>query len=263
MKKGTSALILFIVFCACCAITFFSLKGLNLPDKEDTKTEEKKKNGKFEVDEKAINDAIQKLKVFEIWGKDINPKDLTNEELIFFVYRNTEDFYDDGISLDKAQKLVDKYLGVTIKKGSMDCPNGGSVEPKLVIFDESSNKFIVNPEHGAHGAGGTALDTLNKIEDIKTNGDEVTVTVKKLFSAPFGDVDLSTIYYYNYKSAMNETKTEAAYEDIDEQFANDAEYDEGINRDKSKIDYSKASTYEYKFKVVDGNYVLLSYKEIK
>ncbi len=262
MKKGTSALILFIVFCACCAITFFSLKGLNLPKKDDTKTEEKK-NGKIETDEKAINDAIEKLKVFEIWGKDINPQSLTNEELIFFVYRNTDNFYEAGISLDNAQKLVDKYLGVTLKKGSMDCPNGGSAEPKLVIFDESSNKFVVNPEHGSHGAGGTSLDTANKIEDIKTDGDEVTVTVKKLFSAPFGDVDLSTVYYYDYTSAVNRVKSAAAYEDIDEQFANDPEYDEGINRDKSKIDYSKASTYEYKFKVVDGNYVLLSYKEIK
>ena len=82
MKKGTSALILFIVFCACCAITYFSLKGLNLPKKDDTKTEEKK-NGKTETDEKAIYDAIERLKAFEIWGKDINPQALTNEELIY------------------------------------------------------------------------------------------------------------------------------------------------------------------------------------
>ncbi len=263
MKKISSALILILVFCLCCGITYFSIKGLNNDKKDDEKTEEKTKGGEVKAEEASINDAIEKLKVLEIWGKDINPKDLKNDELIFFVYRNTENFYEDGISLENAQKLVSKYLGVEIKKGSMDCPNGGSVEPKLVIFDEASNKFVVNPDHGAHGAGGTALDTLNKIEDIKTNGDEVTVTVKKLFSAPFGDVDLSTIYYYDYDSAMNFVKKNAAYEDIDEQFANEAEYDEGINRDKSKIDYTKASTYEYKFKVVDGNYVLLSYKEIK
>ena len=263
MKKISNVIILLLVFCFCCGVTYLSIKNLNKDKKEDNKTEEKKKDTEVTTDEKKIEDAINKLKVFEIWGKDIKPQDLKNEDLIFFVYSNTENFYEDGVTLDSAQKLMDKYLGVEIKKGSMDCPNGGGEEPKLVIFDEASNKFVVNPDHGAHGAGGTSLDTLNKIENIETKDNEVTVTVKKLFSEPFGDVDFSTIYYYNYNSAMNRVKADQAYEDIDEQLANDTEYDEGINRDKSKIDYNKASTYEYKFKIVDGNYVLLSYKEIK
>ncbi len=271
MKKGSTIFVLLLVFCLCCGITYVSIKGFSKPKdntetketKKENKKDEKKSEGKdVNVDRTKIEDAIEKIKVIEIWGKDIYPEKLTNEELLFFVYANN-DFYENGITLDAAQAFVNKYLGVELKQGSMPCPNGGGEEPALIIFDEKSNKFVYNPEHGGHGGGGTELTTMNKIESIEVEGDTITVIVKKLFSRPFGDVDISTLYFNNYKLAIEGKKENIVYEDIDEELASDPEFDLGYNRSASKIDYSKASTYEYKFKVVDGNYVLESYKEIK
>ena len=74
---------------------------------------------------------------------------------------------------------------------------------------------------------------------------------------------MGTLYYNNYKDAIEGKESNVVYEAIDEELASDPEFDRGFNRSKTKIDYSKASTYEYKFKVIDGNYVLLSYKKIK
>lgn len=263
MKNKSSILILIVVFCICCSVTYLSLKGL--PKKDDNKEKETSEvnNDNVEINRSAIEDAIKKLTVFEIWGKDFKPEDLSNDDLIFFIYENNDNFYEDGVSLEEARGFVNKYLGVELKKGSMKCPNGGDDEPKLIIFDESSNKFIINPDHPGHGGGGTTLNTINKIEKISSKDGIITVTVKKLFSSPFTDVSISTVYYNDFKSAINRKKDAAVFEDISEEFASDKEFDTGINRDKSKIDYSLASTYEYKFKIVDGNYVLVSYKEIK
>ena len=279
MKKNVlTFIILLVVFCICCGVTYFAIKDFG-SSKNSTETKEKaKEDGKEEkreekeekksddnvnVDRAKIEDAIEKLKVVEIWGKDIYPEKLTNEELLFFVYMNSDNFYEEGITLEKAQSFTNKYLGVSVKEGSMPCPNGGDEEPSLVIFDKSTNKFVTNPEHLGHGGGGTVLTTMNKIENIEVNGDIVTVTVHKLFSKPFGDVDITTLYFYNYKDAVNFDESKVVYEDADEEIASDPEFDNGYNRSTTKIDYSKASTYEYKFKVVDGNYVLVSYKEIK
>ena len=276
MKKNISTvLILLVVFCFCCGVTYFAVKDFGKTkdntetkeekkeDKKEDKKEEKKSGDNVNVDRKKIEDAIEKIKAVEIWGKDIYPEKLTNEELLFFVYMNNEIPYDEGITLAKAQAFTNKYLGVAVKEGSMPCPNGGDEEPSLVIFDKNSNKFVINPEHGGHGGGGTALTTMNKIEDIEVDGDIVTVTVHKLFSKPWGDTDISTLYFYNFKKAIEGKDSNVVYEDIGEELANDPEFDNGYNRVTSKIDYSKASTYEYKFKVVDGNYTLVSYKEIK
>ncbi len=269
MKKNISTVfILLIVFCICCGVTYFAVKDLGsskdkTETKEETKKDEKKPGDNVNVDRSKIEDSIEKLKVLEIWGREINPEKLTNEELLFFVYMNSNNFYQDGIPMAAAQNMTKKYLGVEVKEGTMPCPNGGTSEPPLVIYDASSNKFVANPEHLGHGGGGTALTTMNKIENIEVDGDVVTVTVKKLFSKPFGDVDFSTLYFYNYKDAVNFDASKVVYEDADEEIANDPDFDNGYNRSTSKIDYSKASTYEYKFKVVNNDYILLSYKELK
>mgnify|MGYP007069884658 CR=1 FL=1 len=269
MKKNIGTIIiLLIVFCICCSVTYFAIKDFgnnknNTETKEENKEDNKESKDTVNVDRKKIEDAIEKIKVLEIKGKDLYPENFTNEDLLFFIYMNGEISYDEGISIKNAQEFTKKYLGVEVQEGSMPCPNGGDTEPKLIIFDKNSNKFIYNPEHDGHGGGGTALTTMNKIEKITPSGNEITVTVKKLFSKPWGDTDVSTLYYYNYKDAIEGDSSKVVYEDIGEELASDPEFDQGYNRLTSKIDYSKASTYEYKFKVIDGNYILISYKEIK
>ena len=55
---------------------------------------------------------------------------------------------------------------------------------------------------------------------------------------------------------------DATDEDIEEFFGGD-ELLKRHNNNPDKIDYDKASKYEYKFKIVDDNYVLVSYKHVK
>ncbi len=223
----------------------------------------KDKNEPVKVDEAKIEDAINKFMYFEYRGKDINVKDLTNEDLIMFVVRNTEEFYGKGVSLTDAQKLTEKYFGRKVEKGQTTCSEDGL---PYIIFDEDTNKFIYNEEHPGHG-GGAGLETKNKIRNIKVEGDEITVTVDKIFSEFIPDTGYNVLYYYDYESMIKDDESRIAYvnatdEDIEEFFGGD-ETLKSHNNNPDKIDYDKASKYEYKFKIVDDNYVLVSYKHVK
>ncbi len=223
----------------------------------------KDKNEQVDVDEAKIEDVIKKFMYFEGRGKDINVSDLTNEDLILFVARNTEGFYGTGVSLADAQKMTEKYLGRKVEKGQTICP-----EDKLpyFIYDEKTDKFIYNEDHPGHG-GGFGLETKNKIRDIKVKDDEITVTVDKIFSTFIPDTGYNVLYYYDYESMIKNDEDMIAYvdatdEDIEEIFGGD-EVLKNHNNNPDKIDYDKASKYEYKFKIVDDNYVLVSYKHVK
>ena len=223
----------------------------------------KDKNEQVEVDEAKIEDVIKKFMYFEGRGEDIKVSDLTNEDLILFVARNTEGFYGTGISLTAAQKMTEKYLGRKVEKGQTICP-----EDKLpyFIYDEKTDKFIYNEDHPGHG-GGFGLETKNKIRDIKVKDDEITVTVDKIFSTFIPDTGYNVLYYYDYESMIKNDEDMIAYvdatdEDIEEIFGGD-EVLKSHNNNPDKIDYDKASKYEYKFKIVDDNYVLVSYKHVK
>ena len=255
-ENGKNIIILVLVIALAVAIGIIIGMGANKKDKE-------KSTETVKVDESKIEDSIKKFMYFEARGKDINVSEMTNEDLILFVVRNTENFFADGISLTDAQKLTEKYLGRKVEKGKTICPEEGIAN---YIFDEKTGKFIYNPDHPGHG-GGSGLETMNKIRDIKVEGDEITVTVDKIFSSFIPDTGYNVLYYYDYESMLNDDEDKIAYvdatdEDIHEIFADDEVY-KSHNNDPDKIDYDKASKYEYKYKIVDDNYVLVSYKHVK
>lgn len=258
MEKGKNVIVWILAIVLAVAAGIVIGMGFNKKEKEKSKIPEP-----VSIDEHKIEDAIDKFMYFEYRGEDINVSDLTNEDLILFVARNTEGIYGKGVALKDAQEMTEKYLGRKVEIGQTICPEDSL---PYFIFDKDTNKFVYNEDHPGHG-GGFGLETINRIRNIKVEGDEITVIVDKIFSEFIPDTGYNVFYYYDFDSMINGDEDMIAFVnatdvDIHEIFGDD-EVMLRHNNDRNKIDFDKASKYEYKFKIVDDNYVLVSYKHVK
>ncbi len=131
----------------------------------------------------------------------------------------------------------------------------------LFIYDSENKTFKLNEEHGGHGRDGKYYPyVLNRIVDIKNDGDEYTVSVKKAFCVLGGHVGYCTDYYKSYNDALN-TKNPLFVLKVaeDEDITNliDYYYPEVLF---DKLDNDKLNTYIYKFKKDDNNvFIFKSY----
>ena len=206
-----------------------------------------------------IEKALTRYYYFTMLDKEITkPEDIDLNDLLLFVssmnmqeVTRAHNGYD--FSLKQANKILKKYFDYEIEEGAdILCELCGE---KPYLYDKENKVFTYNWD-AEHGHGGSGVDVKQRIISAKTNDDNenrmVTVLVKQAFG--LGE-HVVTEYYDSIEDAEKEVNPILKME-YDEEGMFFDEYD------FNNVSNDKMNTYEYVFEIIDGIYVLKSYKKL-
>lgn len=267
-KKGI--LITVIIAILCLAIGFGGSYMLLKDNKCNTKEcEEKKSNKQEESDNKKeetpidttdyeqLLDKINKMSTLEYLNKNFSVNDLSNLEMLNFALNFIDERYDKEFSIDKINEVTKKYFGKEVTGEDVPCEE--CVDVKLFLYDKDKKVFKYNDEHGGHGISGIHKpNIINRIVQIKNDGNKYTVLVKKAFCVMRGHTGYCTAYHKSYDDALDGNNTL-----FDIKLEENEALDEAIEYYHPEAEFNKISndtlnTYTYTFEKNDNNEFIFS-----
>lgn len=195
---------------------------------------------------------INKLIYVDYYGKDVIPRNLTNQEALRIAYEIVVSGGTTGdISFSTLEDVAMKYLGFSLEPENLNCDTHFNIQDSsgadILIYDVNSGNYKKNNNHISHSSKGVKTKVYNEYFDGYVEDDKYVVVVYKIFSELISDNSVGSLnYYLNYNDAKNEMNAITNTSDIALEF---------VNLDKNKI-----NKYTYEFRLKDNNYVLLSYK---
>lgn len=209
-----------------------------------------------EEEKEKIMQVIDDLTYLDFYGKSFKTTDLTNQEVLQFVYEYLGDV--DGMSFIELESVASKYLNFSLEPENIICASHFNISlssEDLYIYDGSTGKYYYNPEHLGHGKGGIRTYVLNKYVSSKVNDDTYEVVVYKIFSDILDDVsysDMKMNFYSSYNDSAN--KKNVLFSDT---------YDNAEKYFADLIEEGKLIEYKYIFKLNNNNnnnYILNKYE---
>lgn len=252
--KNIVGIIIFLIVISCLCLYFFVIKDNSVKELFNNL------NNKINLEEISESE-IQSILDNELTILDNKEKisDITNQEKLWYSYvlMVNDIGYNEIFSAEILKEYFDKsslsYLGLVIE--SFSC-YGEADHPYLFIYNEETNEYTPNTNHGGHGA--TLIGKVySKIIDIDDDNHKYTVTVKSLWTKSSEGYVVLNVY-----GSLNDAK-----EETNSLGSINIEKNSSIIQGKEFIDsnYSsiedKLDTYLYVFEKVDGKIKLVEYEK--
>ncbi len=227
------------------------LVGCNNNESKAVKIEENKISDLNNTEKEQLLEIIDELKYMDFYGKDILPRNLTNQEALRISYEilKSKGNYNE-LKFSDLEKIAIAYLGFGLEPENLLCDThfvlSSGVNSDIYIYNNDTKKYDKNSSHVSHTDSGIKTDVYNSYVKGTKNGNEYVVSVNKIFSGILGSsYDAASTYYNSYKDSVS-------YKNV--LFKGGKITDESFDKYRDKL-----VSYTYKFRYVDGNYVLSSY----
>ncbi len=206
-------------------------------------------------DKEILLKIVAELKYMDYYGKNILPRNLTNQEALRISYEILKSRDNiDNLYFDDLENIAISYLGFGLEPENLLCDThfvlSSGTNSDILIYNTNTKKYEKNNQHINHVDNGIRTDVYNNFVSGTKNGNEYVITVNKIFSGLLGhSYDASSTYYVSYKDSVS-------YENV--LFSGGKVNESTFTKYKDKL-----LEYSYKFRYVDGNYVLSSYTIIQ
>ena len=189
---------------------------------------------------------INKLDMLDLIKKDYT--NLTDEEFLILVASMTDKTENNTYRVEDLNKIANQYFNRDIKIVKfkcLDCPD------ELYIYDEVTNSYIYNEEHGGHG-NGFERDVKNVYFSSERKENMYYVTVLKAFSN-IAQLGCGVSAYYDNLEESNKV-IDVKYNMENCELLTDIEKE--ITSSKGKL-----NKYTYVFEKKDNKYILKSLEQ--
>ncbi len=198
---------------------------------------------------------IEELKYLDYYSKSFKVNELSNQEVLQFIYYLYKDNISNNIHFKDLEQYLNNYMEFPLEPENILCNThfnrlGGS--DYLYLYSIYDDSYGDNPNHLMHPKNGFGSDIYNQYISGKVENDIYTIRVYKVFSSLLNEVrDYNVSFYRTYKDASN--KENAVF-----QTTYTGKYARDISKEMTK--YDDLYVYQYVFKKVDNQYLLVSYE---
>lgn len=193
-------------------------------------------------EEKALLKRVDELIYLDYLGKSFKVTDLTNQEVLQFIYSL---YGVDNVTFKTLEEHLSDYLDFPLEPENILCNTHFNIldgSDYRYLYNIYNDKYEINTKHVHHADIGFGADVYNKYVSGKVEGEYYYIEVYKLFSDLYGTGGSS--YYSTYNNAS--LKEKALYTGKGDMW--------------SSVDETLLNKYTYRFIKNGDNYILKEYE---